>query len=716
MRKTGLVTFAHSLKIFLLLLFLNLAQEGDAQVIIKGLVTDQKNNPLPYANVFIEGTYEGTVTDDSGRFLLTTGLTGEVTIGASYIGMQTLLKKIYIGQSNEALVFRLKKDDTVLTPVTITAGTFAAGDQNKSELLKPRDIGTTAGAPGDLQSTYETLPGTQRVGYTEGLFVRGGSNHESKYIMDGLAMPDPYYSHVPGHKQRGRTDPFLFSGVIFSTGGYSAQYGQALSSVLVLNSKGLADSTITGGGIHVYGATAFHTHRWKNSSIYANASYNNFSPYNQAFRFITHNRHWTKPPKNKDIKLVYRYKPNANGIFKFYSNFSTHKLGVSYKDPLQINDSNFDIKNYYYLAQSNYTQHFNHDKTSVYAGVSVSSNDDKYNYCNTDLNESGLTFQAKALAKHDVSENIKLIAGAEYATANLKGNIDSLFSEVPHSLIALFAESEALFGMKFALRLGFRMEHSSYSKQTTIAPRASFAYKFNNSSQVSFSYGRFCQLPLKYMMLSEPSGLGNEKASHLIANYQFRKNEKTFRAEMYYKTYKELVTEFRPFYNYPGRAGYAKGIEFFMRDKGTFPNLDYWISYSWADSQRKTIIPGETVTPGYVSAHTFSVAGKYWVPAFRVILSMSYNYASKRTFTYMKDSDKITKLGIPAWSSFDVSISKPMQLFGRPAVFFCSLQNVFGYDKVLGYINIPAFAYPYPVYPAEKRSPFFGIFLSMYNE
>ncbi len=66
----------------------------------------------------------------------------------------------------------------------------------------------------------------------------------------------------PGLNKWRREDPFLFSGTIFSAGGYSAEYGQALSSVLILNSKGIADSTLTGGGIHMYGGTAFHTHRW----------------------------------------------------------------------------------------------------------------------------------------------------------------------------------------------------------------------------------------------------------------------------------------------------------------------------------------------------------------------------------------------------------------------------------------------------------------------
>jgi hypothetical protein len=699
----------------LLFLFFKSVQPLVAQVKITGVITDKMNLPLSYANVFIYGTYEGTVTDDSGRFVLTTKLSGTITLGVSHIGMQTSLRKIEIKDLNQDIDFRLKEDDTPLTPVVITAGTFTAGEQNKTELLKPRDIGTTAGTPGDIQSTIEKLPGTQKVGYTEGLFVRGGSDKESKYIMDGMILPNPYYSSVPGLKQQGRSDPFLFSGTIFSAGGYSAQYGQALSSVLILNSNGIADSTLTGGGIHLYGLTAFHTQRWQNTSLYINLNYNDLTPYYKSFNFITQNTTWASPPINKDIKIVLRHKPNENGLFKLYTDISTTQLGVSYNDPLKITKSNFDIKNFNSLINSNYTHCLNNGKTSIFAGVSASFNDDKMNYIGRDLNESEYLYQGKLLAKYNYSNNIRFITGGEYINTQLKGQADSLKSNVNEYLISFFAETEASIGKRIAFRIGLRSEQSSYSNKSTLVPRTSLAYKFSKCSQVSFSYGIFYQLPDKEIILSNPSGLNNQQAEHFIANYQFQKNDRTLRLEMYYKNYRNLVSDYIPQHNYPGHAGYAKGFEVFFRDKTTIDNLDYWISYSYIDSKRKTIIPGKFLTPDYVSTHTVSIVEKYWVPSIGIIISASYNHASKRCFNYLKENREPIKLDIPAYSSFDISISKPFVLFHRQSVMFCSLQNVFGYDKVIGYITIPTFTGPFHVYPAEKRSPFIGIFISMYN-
>jgi hypothetical protein len=331
------------------------------------------------------------------------------------------------------------------------------------------------------------------------------------------------------------------------------------------------------------------------------------------------------------------------------------------------------------------------------------------------LNESEYLYQGKVVAKHNYSNNLKFIAGGEYIKTRLKGQVDSLKSNVNDYLISFFAESEATIGKKFAFRLGLRMEQSSYSNKGTLAPRSSFAYKFSKSSQVSFSYGIFYQLPDKDIMLTNPSGLDNQQAEHFIANYQFQKNERTLRFEMYYKNYSRLVSDYTPNHNYPGYAGYAKGFEIFFRDKATIPNLDYWISYSYIDSKRKTIIADEFLTPDYVSTHTVSIVDKYWIHSIGILISVSYSYASKRNFNYLKNNGESIKLDIPAYSSFDISISKPLSLFHKQAILFCSLQNVFGYDKVLGYTTIPTFPDPFHVYPAEKRSPFIGLFISMYN-
>ena len=121
---------------------------------------------------------------------------------------------------------KLQEAMNVLNTATITAGTFEASDSKKMVMLKPLDIVTTA--------VMQFLPGSQRVGEQEGLFVRGGSANETKTVIDGMIVQNPFFSSTPDVPQRGRFTHFMFKGTAFRTGGYSAQYGQALSSVLLL--------------------------------------------------------------------------------------------------------------------------------------------------------------------------------------------------------------------------------------------------------------------------------------------------------------------------------------------------------------------------------------------------------------------------------------------------------------------------------------------------
>src|SRR5919206_202002 len=115
-------------------------------------------------------------------------------------------------------------------------GSSWASKKKRATFLNSIDIVTTASANADVTGAIRTLPGAQQVGEQEGLFVRGGTAAETKTFIDGTLVNNFFYSSVPDIAQRGRFSPFIFKGTIFSTGGYFAFYGQALSSSLILES------------------------------------------------------------------------------------------------------------------------------------------------------------------------------------------------------------------------------------------------------------------------------------------------------------------------------------------------------------------------------------------------------------------------------------------------------------------------------------------------
>lgn len=155
----------------------------------------------------------------------------------------------------------IRQEISELTAVVLSAGTFEASDRKRAAaVLDPIDIVTTASANGDITQALKTLPGAQQVGESEGLFVRGGTAAETKTFIDGTLVNNFFFSSVPNIAQFGRFSPFIFKGTVFSTGGYSALYGQALSSALILESIDLPEQTSANLGLSVLGGSLGYQH------------------------------------------------------------------------------------------------------------------------------------------------------------------------------------------------------------------------------------------------------------------------------------------------------------------------------------------------------------------------------------------------------------------------------------------------------------------------
>src|SRR5215831_2250699 len=215
----------------LTVLFLCFISNTIGQTSISGFVKNNRQVPLAGASISIENSYSGTTSNSDGSFSFITTDTGTVKIVVTITGYKQFEKLIHLVPPVIVINAEMKESVTELKAVTLIAGSFEASDKKRATVLKSIDIVTTAGQQADIVAALKTLPGAQQVGETEGLFVRGGTGAETKVFIDGMMVSNPFYSSVPDIAQRGRFSPLLFKGTIFSSGGYSAQYGQALSSV-----------------------------------------------------------------------------------------------------------------------------------------------------------------------------------------------------------------------------------------------------------------------------------------------------------------------------------------------------------------------------------------------------------------------------------------------------------------------------------------------------
>jgi hypothetical protein len=680
-----------------------------SQTTISGKVVDEKNKPIPNANIFIDGSYDGATSDNKGDFSFTTTAEGNQTLVISALSFE--IRKIEIVMNkfqNQTLI--LKRIATELNEVLITAGTIESGGKSRVSVLKPLDILTTAGNPGDIVSAFKTLPGTQIVGESGKLFVRGGEANETQTFVDGLRVAQPYVQTANNVPTRSTFSPMLFKGTTFSTGGYSAEYGEALSSVLLMNTIDEPDLEKTDIGIMSVGAGLGNTQKWKNNSLSVNTSYINLQPYQS---LLPDNIEWIKPYQSIGGETVFRQKLDR-GLIKFYAsytvaNFDLKQDDINYPDKVRTQNKNNNL-----YSNLSYKGGFGAN-WNVFAGISFakSSNKGIFDVYNYDSSENASHLKLK-LTK-PISNKIKTSFGADYFYTNFSESITNFNTGYNSNIFAAFSETDFLFTSNLIAKVGFRFSKNYLLDESSIAPRLALAYKVAKNQQFSMAYGTFEQAP-KNDYLKYTTHLQDEKAQHYILSYEFNKDKQIFKAEVYYKSYDNLVKydTKSPVYNSNfnnNGTGYAKGLELFWRDSKNIKNLEYWISYSYIDTQRDYQNFPKQATPSFVADHTLSLVTKYWIQDWRSQIGATYTFSSGRPYN---NPNETTFMDGKTKSYNNLSVNWAYLISPQKILFF-SVTNVAGIKNVYGYnyANTPNSAGVYEsqaIVPTADRFFFVGFF------
>jgi hypothetical protein len=695
-----------------------------AQHEISGTVSEKNGVPVPGANIFIEGTFDGCSSDSLGKFLFITDADSIRNLIVRYIGFREYRQELDLSRNHSGLEIIIKESSNQLDAVVISAGSFEAGDRKKGVVLKPLDIVTTAGGLGDIYGAMRTLPGAQTVGEDGRLFVRGGDASESRTFIDGMAVERPYYSTMPDIPTRGRFSPFMFSGTLFSSGGYSAEYGQALSSALILNTNDMPERSLASISLMTVGLGGSYTKRWKNTSLSFMANYTNLLPYYLAVPQYTD---WETPPTGLDGMLSFQQKTGKDGLLKCFLSYDQGNSSMRYPRPVNVNEEmllNLNDRNTYFNAS--YRDVLS-EKFNLKAGLSYSYDKNDMDLGDDRLIEKVRVYQGRYTISWIQSEVFSLRFGNEYWHKQYDQDYYSSVEDTDYKsdfdddFITAFAEGDISVGPKLALRVGGRLEYSELLGKVNAAPRASLAFKTTQHSQVSVAYGRFYQSPGdEYLRFN--NGLDYENATHYIANFQYMKDDRIFRVEAYYKDYGRLVkfdslhSPIPSSYSNDGR-GYARGIDIFWRDNKSITFLEYWISYSYIDTQRDYLNYPNMATPTFVSNHTVSAVVKYFVPKINTQFGGTYTFATGRTY-YNPNSVGFLTERAGNYNNLSLNISYLTHLWNQFTIVYFSVSNVLGAENIFGY-NYSLYPNSNGVYdavavePGARRFWFLGIFISL---
>jgi len=202
---------------------------------ISGKIIDAKSSePLPGVNILVKGTYYGTATGANGQFRITNIATGSYDVEISMIGYKVILKTGVEVGSEDVTKLEFELEETVLSfgEDVVVMGKkplFDVDETSSLSRVRKEDIENKV-----VSSVEDIL--SEQVGVTtqdNEIHIRGGRIDESMFIVDGFSVKDP----LSGYSGNLFVNADAIEELEIVTGGYNAEYGQAMSGIVNIKLK-----------------------------------------------------------------------------------------------------------------------------------------------------------------------------------------------------------------------------------------------------------------------------------------------------------------------------------------------------------------------------------------------------------------------------------------------------------------------------------------------
>ena len=673
------------------------------EVSVRGNVMDHRGHPVAGANVFIKGTVYGATTAADGSFTFDVQLLGDTILVARHVTMRTAEIPVVIKTGMQPIRLQLTLRSTLLEEASVDRRNHRAIDNNRSITLTTMDIDTSPGSDGDVTTALRQFPGVQTVGESGALFVRGGSGEESKTFIDGLEITHPYVTGVPDIAQRSRYSPHLFKGITFSTGGYAPAYGDALSSILSLDSRQHPAQSSTVIALLPYGLQVGHDQLFGGrTSAGIDVGYSNFGPY---YRLINHRTDWTQAPENWTANANFRHNTSDGGMIKWYGYGNTSAQAANLPNE---NDAgrlvSLGINNRNAVSLLTWERPFAR-RGSMYMGYGFNFNHDAFQAV-TDTDILQAQHQLRVAVRTPLIGRSAIDVGAEgYSVRFSQSGMETLFDHKA----AAWAEATIPVAGKATVLPGLRVDYSSLLARAALSPRLTVAYPLTVADRLSLAWGRYTQQP-DYMYLAAMPHIGYQHADHYIANFQHSRGGHLLRIEGYYKDYKSLLTTRDRFGN--DGSGTASGVELFYRNQQGDKGLDYWLSYSYLHTEREYLDYPVRAMPTFATPHTVHVVAKQFIRPIGVYAGASYSFATGRP--YLNPNNPVF-LGDRTAAYHNMNINAALlRKWGNTFItVVAALNNVLGNRQVFGYRYADDGGFRVPVERPYGRSLLVAAFISI---
>ena len=242
-------------KLIALLLILPALTFSQVDGIVNGYIYDSKSQlPLLGANVIIEGTEKGAISDENGFFQISEIKPQSYNLLVSYVGYQS--KKIFNiiikSKGNQTLEIYLLESAQELDEVVLFESPFKKSKETPLSIntFSRVEIESYPGADNDVTKVVQSMPGLSPSvgGFRNDIIIRGGAPNETVYYLDEIEIPNINHFSTQGSAggPQGMINISFIDEVTLSTSAFGVEYDNPLSGVLQFNQKNGNPKEISG--------------------------------------------------------------------------------------------------------------------------------------------------------------------------------------------------------------------------------------------------------------------------------------------------------------------------------------------------------------------------------------------------------------------------------------------------------------------------------------
>ena len=699
---------------------------------IRGKVTDVVTKEfLPGVNIILVGTVKGTASDTEGEFIIENVDVGNYQLKASAIGYQSSVKSdVVVNSSRPTYVeFKLAEQVIELEGVTVTSEFFESNptEINSVKSFSYEEIRRAPGGFEDVVRALSVLPGVaQAEAGRNDLVVRGGAPSENLYIIDGFVVPN--INHFGSQGATGGALSFInldfVNETTFSSGGFSAIYGDKLSSVLTIDLRegredkigGKATVAATQFGLNIEGPVSENS----NFLFSARRSYLDFIFNAAGFGFV---------PEYYDVLSKYTYDFNSRSRLSYLfigafdrvsfnndseenvidnsrvlgSNQNQYLTGVSFR--------RLYGKGFYTIKLSrSFVDYDSFQKDTLFNPIFQNKSREGENELRGDVvyklsKTSELNFGLSGkLIKF--SADIRLPIFVTTFGDTLK--VTSLNESEYFSKSAGYLQYSNLIFNRLKISLGGRLDYfGKIEDKFYLSPRLAIGYHLNDKTLISFSSGIYYQSPSYIWLIADEMNteLKAVRADHYIAGIERKLRDDTrLKIEGFYKDYRNYPASLlRPYLllantgagyggaddNFnafglepltSGGTGEVKGIEVSIQKKSSrIPH--YGIASLTYSEARFTPLNGIESPGQYDQKWIFNLSAGYIFNK-KWETSVKFRYATGNPYTpYNPDGtqnvNEYLSARIEPNHSLDVRIDRRWNFEGWNLIAYLDVQNVY---------------------------------------